>query len=152
MRVVLQRVAEASVKVDGQVTGAIEEGFLLLVGLATGDGDEELRWMADKIAGLRLFRDDEGRMNRDLKEVGGACLAVSQFTLLGDARKGRRPSFVGAMAPEEASPAFDRFVALLAERVGPVATGVFGAHMEVRLLNDGPVTLVLERTPADRPG
>ncbi len=145
MRVVLQRVARASVKVEGRVTGAIGPGFLLLVGLTHADGDEQITWMAKKIVSLRLFRDDEGRMNRSLKEVGGRVLAVSQFTLYGDAVKGRRPSFVGAAPPEKAAPLFDRFVEALIREGASVATGVFGAMMEVELVNDGPVTLILER-------
>ena len=145
MKVVLQRVARAEVRVAGREPARIDKGLLLLVGLATGDTDEQLLWMAKKIAGLRLFPDAEGRMNKDLGDVGGDCLAVSQFTLLGDARKGRRPSFTGAMDPAEASTAFDRFVAMLEEATGrPVPTGVFGAHMNVDLVNDGPVTLILE--------
>ena len=145
MKVVVQRVARAEVRVAGREPARIDKGLLLLVGLATGDTDEQLLWMAKKIAGLRLFPDAEGRMNKDLGDVGGDCLAVSQFTLLGDARKGRRPSFIGAMDPEEASTAFDRFVAMLEEATGrPVPTGVFGAHMDVDLVNDGPVTLILE--------
>ncbi|MEZ6194779.1 MAG: D-aminoacyl-tRNA deacylase [Planctomycetota bacterium] len=145
MRVVLQRVARASVRVEGEIVGAIERGLLLLVGIAPGDDEKTLVWMADKIAGLRIFPDEAGLMNRSVTEVDGRVLAVSQFTLLGDARKGRRPSFIGAAPPEIAEPLFDRFRALLAERCGEVAAGRFGAHMEVELLNDGPVTLVLER-------
>ncbi len=146
MRVVLQRVSRASVTVEGQVTGAIGAGFLLLVGFTPGDTEADLRWMAEKVVGLRLFLDDEGRMNRGLDEVGGGILVVSQFTLYGDARKGRRPSFVDAAGPEVAIPLYERFVELLRGRApGPVETGIFGAMMEVELVNDGPVTLVLER-------
>ena len=145
MRVVVQRVARAEVRTAEADPARIGKGFLLLVGLAAGDTDDQLSWMANKIAGLRLFEDDDGRMNRDLQDVGGACLAVSQFTLLGDARKGRRPSFIGAMDPDHAAPAFDRFVGMLADATGkPVPTGTFGAHMDVELVNDGPVTLILE--------
>ncbi len=146
MRVVLQRVSGASVTVEGRVVGEIGRGLLLLAGFTAGDGEEELRWMADKVTGLRIFPDDEGKMNRDLGEAGGGILVVSQFTLYGDARKGRRPSFVDAAPPERAVPLYERFVALLRERVaGPVETGEFGAMMKVALVNDGPVTLVLER-------
>jgi D-aminoacyl-tRNA deacylase len=146
MRVVLQRVSEASVTVEGRLTGRIGTGLLLLVGFTEGDGEDELRWMADKVAGLRIFPDDEGKMNRDLSEARGGALVVSQFTLYGDTRKGRRPSFVDAAHPDLAIPLYERFVALLRERVdGPVETGEFGAMMEVALVNDGPVTLVLER-------
>jgi D-tyrosyl-tRNA(Tyr) deacylase len=145
MRVVVQRVAEARVEVDGEVVGRIGRGFLLLVGLAAGDRDEDLVWMAHKIAGLRIFGDADGAMNLGLADVGGAVLAISQFTLLGDCRKGRRPSFAGAMPPADAAPAFARFVEVLAAEVGPVETGRFGADMRVALVNDGPVTLVLDR-------
>jgi D-tyrosyl-tRNA(Tyr) deacylase len=145
MRLLLQRVSRAEVRVDGRVAGRIGRGFLLLVGLTHGDGEEQLAWMADKVAGLRLFGDAEGKMNLGLADVGGACLVVSQFTLYGDAQKGRRPSFVDAARPEVAVPLYERFVALLRERVGTVETGEFGAMMEVELVNDGPVTLWIER-------
>lgn len=147
MRVVLQRVSRAEVRVGGRVTGAIAAGYVVLVGFAPTDTDEPLAWMADKIIGLRLFADADGKMNRSLAEVGGGLLVVSQFTLYGDARKGRRPSFTDAALPEVAVPLYERFVALLRERAGglPVATGEFGAMMEVELVNDGPVTLQLER-------
>lgn len=148
MRVVLQRVAGAEVRIDGCVTGRIGPGFLLLVGFRRGDTEETLSWMADKVLSLRLFPDDDGRMNRGLGELpdGGGVLVVSQFTLYGDTRKGRRPSFIEAAPPDTAIPLYDRFVTLLRERApGPVETGEFGAMMDVELINDGPVTLVLER-------
>jgi len=145
MRTLLQRVSRAEVRVDGRVTGRIGRGFLLLVGFTGGDGEEAVAWMADKVAGLRLFGDGEGKMNLDLAGVGGAVLVVSQFTLYGDARKGRRPSFIDAARPEVAVPLYERFVALLRERGLPVETGEFGAMMDVELVNDGPVTLWLER-------
>ncbi|HEX6938472.1 MAG TPA: D-aminoacyl-tRNA deacylase [Longimicrobiales bacterium] len=146
MRVVLQRVKAARVRVGERVTGEVGTGYLLLVGFRGDDDEERLRWMADKVAGLRLFPDAGGKMNLSLAEVGGAVLVVSQFTLYGDASRGRRPSFVEAAPPEVAEPLYDRFVALMRERVpGGVATGEFGAMMEVELVNDGPVTLVLER-------
>lgn len=147
MRVVLQRVSRAEVRVEGRVTGAIGAGFVVLVGFAPSDSDETLAWMAEKIVGLRLFADAEDKMNRALADVGGGLLVVSQFTLYGDARKGRRPSFTDAAPPDVAVPLYERFVALLRERAGglPVATGEFGAMMEVELVNDGPVTLLLER-------
>ena len=146
MRVVLQRVSEARVRVDGRVVGEIGRGHLLLVGFRDGDGIDDLAWMADKVVGLRVFEDEEGRMNHALEDVGGGLLVVSQFTLYADVRKGRRPSFVDAARPEAAVPLYERFVALLEERcTGPVRTGVFGAHMHVELVNDGPVTLTLER-------
>lgn len=146
MRVVLQRVSRAQVTVDGKVTGRIGTGLLLLVGFRSGDGDQQLAWMADKVLGIRVFSDAEGKMNLGLAEVAGDLLVVSQFTLYGDARKGRRPSFVDAAPPEVAVPLYERFVGLLRERApGRVETGEFRAHMEVELVNDGPVTLVLER-------
>ena len=146
MRVVLQRVSRAEVRIDGRVAGRIGEGFALLVGFAAGDDQDALAWMADKIVSLRLFPDGDGRMNRGLAEVGGELLVVSQFTLYGDTRKGRRPSFVDAAPPEVAVPLYQRFVALLRERApAAVETGEFGAMMEVELVNDGPVTLLLER-------
>ena len=149
MRVVLQRVSRAQVRVDGNVTGQIGVGFVILVGFAPGDTEETLTWMAEKILSLRLFRDAEDKMNRSLDEVRGAVLVVSQFTLYGDARKGRRPSFIDAAPPEVAKPLYERFVAILKERGAGssirVETGEFGAMMEVELVNDGPVTLLLER-------
>jgi D-tyrosyl-tRNA(Tyr) deacylase len=145
--VVLQRVSRAEVRVDGRVTGAIGPGYVVLAGFAPSDSDEPLAWMAEKIVGLRLFGDDEGKMNRALADVGGGLLVVSQFTLYGDARKGRRPSFTDAAPPDVAVPLYERFVALLRERADGLAveTGEFGAMMEVELVNDGPVTLLLER-------
>ena len=145
MRVLLQRVSRAEVRVGDRVTGRIGLGYLLLVGLTGTDDEETLRWMAEKVAGLRLFADDEGKMNLSLDDVGGAVLVVSQFTLYGDARKGRRPSFVDAARPEVAIPLYERFVALLRDGGLPVETGEFGAMMDVELVNDGPVTLWLER-------
>jgi D-aminoacyl-tRNA deacylase len=146
VRVVLQRVSRGEVRIDGARVGAIGRGYLLLVGFTHHDDEASLAWMADKITGLRLFPDAEGRMNLDLDDVGGALLVVSQFTLYGDTRKGRRPSFIDAAPPEVAIPLYDRFLALLRERApGRVESGEFGAMMDVELVNDGPVTLVLER-------
>ena len=145
MRVVLQRVSRAEVRVGGRVTGRIGRGFLLLVGFTHGDAEAALVWMADKIVGLRLFSDAEEKMNLALADVGGALLVVSQFTLYGDAAKGRRPSFIDAARPETAIPLYERFVELLRARVDRVETGEFGAMMDVDLVNDGPVTLLLER-------
>jgi len=147
VRVVLQRVSRAAVRVDGKTVGEIGRGYLVLAGFAPTDNDATLEWMAEKILGLRLFGDAEGKMNLALGEVGGGVLVVSQFTLYGDARKGRRPSFIDAAPPEVAIPLYERFVALLRARAGgiPVATGEFGAMMEVELVNDGPVTLLLEK-------
>jgi D-aminoacyl-tRNA deacylase len=146
MRVVLQRVSRASVTIAGRVAGAIGAGFCLLVGFSHRDTPAQADWMADKVAGLRLFSDADGKMNLGLGDVGGAVLVVSQFTLYGDASKGRRPSFVDAARPEVAVPLYDAFVAALRARGLTVATGEFGAMMEVELVNDGPVTLILERS------
>ena len=147
MRVVLQRVARAEVRVESRVAGRIGPGLLVLAGFAPTDTEATLAWMAEKILGLRLFGDAEGKMNRDLAETGGRVLVVSQFTLYGDASKGRRPSFIAAAPPDVAIPLYERFVAVLREKAGaiPVATGEFGAMMEVELVNDGPVTLILEK-------
>ena len=147
MRVVLQRVSKAAVRVDGKTLGSIGVGYVVLAGFAPGDTEQTLDWMAQKILGLRLFADAQGKMNLDLDEVNGAVLVVSQFTLYGDARKGRRPSFTEAAPPAVAVPLYERFVALLRERSGGarVETGEFGAMMDVELVNDGPVTLILER-------
>lgn len=145
MRVVLQRVSRAAVRVGGADLGAIDAGLLLLVGFAAGDGMADVSWMADKVVGLRVFSDDEGKMNRSVAECGGSILVVSQFTLYGDARKGRRPSFVEAARPEIAIPLYESFVAALRSTGIRVATGEFGADMKVELVNDGPVTLILEK-------
>lgn len=145
MRVLLQRVSSASVAIDGDRVGSIGRGFCLLVGFTHRDTAAEVRWMADKIAGLRLFPDDEGRMNLGLADVGGSVLVVSQFTLYGDAAKGRRPSFVAAAPPGIAIPLYEQFCALLAAAGFEVETGRFGADMHVEIANDGPVTLMLER-------
>ena len=143
MRAVIQRVSRAEVTVDGASVGRIGRGLCVLVGVANGDDEEDARTLADKTVGLRIFEDDGGKMNLDVKQVGGALLCVSQFTLLGDARKGRRPSFTDAMAPEPAAALFERFVAFC-RAVVPVETGRFRASMLVELVNDGPVTLLLD--------
>lgn len=145
MRIVLQRVTRARVAVGERVTGEIGPGLLLLVGFTDGDGEEALAWMAEKVAGLRIFADDEGKMNRSVQDAGGALLVVSQFTLYGDTRKGRRPSFVEAARPEIAIPLYERFLERLRATGLVVQTGEFGAMMQVELVNDGPVTLILER-------
>lgn len=145
MRVLLQRVSRAEVRVAGRVTGAVGRGYCLLVGFTGADTHAAVAWMADKVHGLRLFQDDEGKMNLALDDVGGAVLVVSQFTLYGDASKGRRPSFIDAARPDVAIPLYERFIAALRERGLTVATGEFGAMMDVELVNDGPVTLMLER-------
>ncbi len=146
MRVVLQRVRQANVTVEGRVVGEIGVGHLLLVGFKATDTTDHVEWMADKVVGLRLFQDDAGKMNRTLADVNGSILVVSQFTLYGDVRKGRRPSFIEAAPLETAIPLYDRFVELLESRhPGRVASGKFGAMMDVSLTNDGPVTLVIDR-------
>ena len=146
MRIVLQRVSEASVTVGGEEISSIGPGLLLLVGVARGDGEAEADWLAEKVSGLRIMRDEEGKMNRSVLDLGGAILAVSQFTLLAETRKGKRPSFVGAAPPEEAARLFDYFCGRLrAAGVDRVEAGRFGAMMDVALVNDGPVTIVLER-------
>ena len=144
MRVVLQRVSRAQVRVGGRAVGVIERGFVALVGFTADDDEAKLRWMAEKIIGLRLFADAEDKMNLSIDEVGGSLLVVSQFTLYGDARKGRRPSFIDAAPPPIAIPLYERFITILRERIR-VETGEFGAMMDVELVNDGPVTLILER-------
>jgi D-tyrosyl-tRNA(Tyr) deacylase len=144
MRVVLQRVSRAAVSIGGREVGRIGAGFCLLAGFTHTDTAEHVRWMAEKVAGLRLFTDAEGKMNLGLEAVAGGVLVVSQFTLYGDASKGRRPSFIDAARPEVAIPLYEAFVAALRERGLPVATGEFGADMQVELVNDGPVTLLLE--------
>ena len=144
MRAALQRVSTASVTIDNRIVGAIDRGFLILLGVTHDDGEAQAAWLARKIAGLRLFEDDAGKFNRSLHDVGGAVLVVSQFTLYGDARKGRRPSFTDAARPEQAEPLCNRFVELLRAEGVTVETGIFGAMMAVALVNDGPVTLWLD--------
>lgn len=145
MRVVLQRVDRAAVRIEGRTAGEVDRGLLVLVGFAPEDDEDRLRWMAEKIRGLRIFPDEDGRMNLDLAEAGGALLVVSQFTLYGDASKGRRPSFIAAASPEQASRLYERFLVLCAEGGTTVESGEFGAMMDVELVNSGPVTLVLDR-------
>jgi D-tyrosyl-tRNA(Tyr) deacylase len=144
MRAVIQRVSSAQVTVNDQVVGKIERGFLVLLGVTHSDGEAEVRLLARKIAGLRVFEDSDGKMNLSLAEIGGAVLAVSQFTLYGDVRKGRRPSFIDAARPEQAEPLYQRFCHLLAAEGVAVAQGVFQAHMAVALVNDGPVTIWMD--------
>ena len=146
MRAVVQRVRAARVEVEGRTVGEIGRGFLVLLGVARGDTAREAEWMAQKLAGLRLFEDAEGKMNLGLEEVGGAILIVSQFTLLGDCRKGRRPSFTEAAPPEEADRLYQLVVGKMKTNGLRVETGVFQAHMQVHLTNDGPVTLLLDTT------
>ncbi len=144
MRAVVQRVASASVKVEDEVVGQIERGFLVLLGVGTGDSDADAVTLAEKVAGLRVFEDDDRKMNLALNDVDGQMLVVSQFTLFGDCRKGRRPSFVDAARPEQAERLYESFVAEVRGRGIHVETGRFQTHMDVRLVNDGPVTLLLD--------
>lgn len=144
MRAVVQRVSRASVGVAGQTVGAIDRGLMVLLGVARGDTAQDADYLADKTAGLRIFEDDAGKMNRSVEETGGGILVVSQFTLLGDCRKGRRPGFTEAAPPELADALYESYVATLRERGIKVATGVFRADMQVALVNDGPVTLLLD--------
>ena len=148
MRACVQRVSQASVTVAGEVTGKIERGLLVLLGVAVGDTDEDAQQLAQKIVELRIFPDEEGKMNRSLIEAAGAMLVVSQFTLLGDCRKGRRPSFTEAAPPEEAQRLYENFVADVAGQGACVETGRFREHMDVALVNDGPVTLLLDSRKA----
>ncbi|MGX1263597.1 D-tyrosyl-tRNA(Tyr) deacylase [Rossellomorea marisflavi] len=145
MKVVLQRSKQASVTVDGEVKGRIQSGLVLLVGITHGDTEAEAAYIADKVVNLRIFEDDDGKMNDSLLDRGGEILSISQFTLYGDTRKGRRPNFMDAAKPEEAEAVYDRFNALLREKGVQVETGVFGAMMDVQLINDGPVTLIIEK-------
>jgi D-tyrosyl-tRNA(Tyr) deacylase len=151
MRAVIQRGAGGSVSVDGEVVGAIDRGLVVLVGVARGDGDDEARWIAQKIAALRIFEDDEGKMNRSVADVGGGVLLISQFTLLADCRKGRRPSFVGAAEPSKGR----RLYELVADEIRsaglPVETGRFGARMRVSIENEGPVTIILDSSERGGP-
>lgn len=144
MRAVVQRVKHASVKVDGKVVGSIENGLLVFLGVEKDDSEEDLAYMVDKVTGLRVFEDENGKMNLSVQDVGGAVLAVSQFTLYGDCRKGRRPSFTQAAPPDMAKKYYDLFVEKIKQLNIPVATGIFQAKMEVSLLNDGPVTILLD--------
>jgi D-aminoacyl-tRNA deacylase len=144
MRAVLQRVTQARVKIDGEVVGEIGLGLLVLLGVSPHDTPQQAEWLADKIVGLRVFEDAEGKMNRDVVEVGGGILIVSQFTLYGDCRKGRRPSFIDAAPPPVAVPLYAAFIDAVRARGVPTATGRFGAMMEVELVNDGPVTLIVD--------
>jgi D-tyrosyl-tRNA(Tyr) deacylase len=144
MRAVIQRVTSAQVTVHGEVVGAIGRGFLVLLGITAGDGEAEARLLARKVAGLRVFEDADGKMNLALADVGGAVLAVSQFTLYADVRKGRRPSFIAAARPEQAEPLYRRFCTLLAAEGLEVQEGVFQAEMQVALVNDGPVTIWMD--------
>ena len=144
MRSVLQRVLMARVLIEGDVVGSIDVGLLVLLGVAPTDTIDQVRWMADKVVGLRIFADENGKMNRDVRESGGSILVVSQFTLYGDCKKGRRPSFIGAATPEVAIPLYEAFVTAIRAHGVRVETGRFGADMQVELVNDGPVTVILD--------
>ncbi|MBQ4514581.1 MAG: D-tyrosyl-tRNA(Tyr) deacylase [Anaerolineaceae bacterium] len=144
MRAVIQRVAHASVTVDGECVSKINDGLLILLGIGPDDNEEKAHLMTKKIAALRIFQDEADKMNLSVRDIGGSAIVVSQFTLYADCRKGNRPSFVGAAAPDIASPLVDRFIELLNEQGVPSQSGVFGAHMDVDLLNSGPVTILLE--------
>ena len=145
MRALLQRVIKANVSVLAESVGAIDQGLVVFLGVTQEDGEEEVRWLANKIAGLRIFEDEAGKMNLSVKDVDGEVLVVSQFTLYGDARKGRRPSFTSAARPDQAEPLVESFSKELRELGIPVSTGVFGARMQVEIYNDGPVTMMLEK-------
>ncbi len=145
MRVVLQRAKQASVTVAGEIVGAISHGYVLLVGVTHEDSEAQADWLADKIAGMRLFEDNEGKMNRGLQDVGGSILSVSQFTLYADTKKGRRPSFIEAARPDQAEPLWEYFNERLRSHGLAVETGCFRAMMDVQLINDGPVTIILEK-------
>ncbi|MEW4454180.1 D-aminoacyl-tRNA deacylase [Bremerella sp. JC817] len=144
MRGVVQRVSEAHVKVDGNIVGQIERGLMVLLGVAEGDTEADLKYLVEKTIHLRIFEDDEGKMNRSVVDIGGSILAISQFTLLGDARKGRRPSFITAARPEEANQMYQEYVRRIRDEGVLVETGIFQADMKVSLVNDGPVTLLLD--------
>jgi D-aminoacyl-tRNA deacylase len=144
MRAVVQRVSRASVRVDGETVGQIGPGLLVLLGVAPEDGQDQIAWLSAKLVGLRIFADEEGKMNRSVQDIGGGMLIVSQFTLYGDVKKGKRPSFVDAAPPGVAEPLYVRFCDAVAAQGVPVQRGIFGADMAVELLNDGPVTLVLD--------
>ncbi|BBW95464.1 D-aminoacyl-tRNA deacylase [Geobacillus sp. FSL W8-0032] len=150
MRAVIQRAKEANVTVDGRVVGAIKAGLVVLLGVTHGDTEADAAYLAEKIAHLRIFEDEEGKMNRSLLDVGGAVLSVSQFTLYGDCRKGRRPNFMAAAKPDHALPLYEAFNAFLREKGVHVETGMFGAMMGVSLINDGPVTLIIDS--GEKPG
>lgn len=144
MRVVVQRVLDAEVSSQGEMLGQIGPGFLILLGIEQDDGPEDVRWLSEKIASLRVFSDQEGKMNLDIRQIGGSILVVSQFTLHASTRKGNRPSFIKAARPEQAIPLYESFVAMLQEREIPVSMGSFGADMQVSLTNDGPVTIIMD--------
>ncbi|MBW2519502.1 MAG: D-tyrosyl-tRNA(Tyr) deacylase [Deltaproteobacteria bacterium] len=144
MRAVIQRVTQAQVFVDNKAVGQIEQGLVVLLGIAQGDGDQDIAYLADKVAGLRVFEDNAGKMNLSVSDIAGGVLVVSQFTLLGDCRKGRRPSFTVAEQPQRANTLYESFVSSVRQKGIRVATGIFQAAMQIKLVNDGPVTLILD--------
>lgn len=144
MKAVIQRVSRSSVTVEGEIVGAVEHGYMILLGVGKGDAEAQAEWLANKVAGLRIFEDDEGKMNLSILDVGGSALVVSQFTLYGDCKKGRRPSFIDAAGPDEADRLYQYFCGKLREAGVPVETGRFQTTMSVALVNEGPVTLILE--------
>ena len=144
MRVVVQRVKHSSVAVDGNIVGKNNEGLLILLGIKYGDTEKDVTWLANKVVSLRIFEDENGKMNKELKEIDGSILLISQFTLYGDCVKGKRPSFIGAAKPEIAIPLYEKFIDTLKNQGINVETGIFGADMKIELLNDGPVTIVLD--------
>ncbi len=145
MRLVIQRVSKASVKVDGKITGAIDQGLLILVGIEEADNDEDIEWLTKKVVNMRIFNDERGIMNLSVKDIDGQILVVSQFTLHANTKKGNRPSYIRAAKPETAIPLYEKFVKALTEKNGKkTQTGIFGAHMEVELINDGPVTIIMD--------
>lgn len=145
MKIIVQRVKKASVEVENVITGQIEHGLLLFLGIHASDTEEQIEWLSDKVAKLRIFEDEEGKMNLSVRETGGSILLISQFTLYGDVKKGTRPSFIEAARPEKAIPLYEKMIATLREKGLAVETGIFGADMQVSLVNDGPVTIILEK-------
>ena len=144
MRAVIQRVSEASCTVEGKITGKIEQGFLVLIGIEADDQAEDIQWLAQKIANMRIFNDEAGLMNKSIKDVGGNILLISQFTLMANTKKGNRPSFIRAARPEQAIPLYENMISALSEHLGKkIETGIFGADMKITLLNDGPVTIMM---------
>ncbi|ADO84556.1 D-aminoacyl-tRNA deacylase [Ilyobacter polytropus] len=144
MRVVVQRVTKAQVSVEGNVIGKIKEGLLILLGITHGDNEKDTKWLVNKISGLRIFSDGNGKMNKSIEDIEGEILLISQFTLYGDARKGRRPSFIEAAKPDIAVPLYNKFIDLVKEKNIKISVGEFGADMKVELLNDGPVTMIID--------
>jgi D-tyrosyl-tRNA(Tyr) deacylase len=144
MRVVAQRVSKAQVSVEGNVVGKIDKGLLIFLGITHRDNEKDAKWLVNKISGLRIFSDEDGKMNKSIEDIEGEILLISQFTLYGDARKGRRPSFIDAAKPDIAVPLYNKFIELIREKDLKVSTGEFGADMKVELLNDGPVTMIIE--------